>query len=83
VAYGNGLPGEDVAFAWEFGSHAGVGRREVETFIIHPAGASFDFAGVKHGADLHEFFVNTYFKPSSPPLTRPKPSPASPRCLAF
>ncbi len=63
VAYGNGLPGSDVAFAFEFGSHAGVAREEVETFVIHPASAPFDFTRVRHGADLHEYFAQLYLRP--------------------
>ncbi len=61
VVYGNGLPGEDVAFPWEFGSHAGVARDEVETFIIHPREVPYDFTRVSHGADLHDFLVDRYF----------------------
>jgi hypothetical protein len=63
IVYGNGLPdGSNVAFAWEFGSHAGVGRDEVETFVIHPAHVAFDFSHVHHGADLHDFFVVRYLR---------------------
>jgi hypothetical protein len=69
IVYGNGLPdGSNVAFAWEFGSHAGVGRDEVETFVIHPAQIDFDFGRVHHGSDLHEFFVARYLR--GRPLSR-------------
>ncbi|MBI5542971.1 MAG: alkaline phosphatase family protein [Deltaproteobacteria bacterium] len=60
VVYGNGLPGTDVAFAWEFGSHAGVARGEVETFVVHPARHAADLCRVEHGADLHDFLLGTY-----------------------
>ncbi|WP_373048936.1 alkaline phosphatase family protein [Vulgatibacter sp.] len=36
VVYGAGVPGGDVAYAFEFGSHGGVGAGDVETFFIHP-----------------------------------------------
>jgi len=60
VVYGNGLEEGDVAFAWEFGSHAGIAREEVETFVLHAADVKYDFSRVQHGADLHEYFVSTY-----------------------
>lgn len=62
VVYGNGTSiGErHVAFSWEFGSHAGIGQEEVETFVIHPAHIDFDFGRVHHSADLHRFFCETY-----------------------
>jgi hypothetical protein len=65
VAYGNGVAGGDVAFAWEFGSHAGVARQEVETFVLHPETAKFDFTSIKHGADLHDYLVATYREAAS------------------
>jgi hypothetical protein len=75
VVYGNGLPGEDVAFAWEFGSHAGVSRDEVETFVIHPREVPYDFTRVSHGADLHDFLIDQYF---SPRRMAPRPPRAAP-----
>lgn len=60
IVYGNALPGSDVAYAWEFGSHAGVAREEVETFVLHPARIGADLSRVEHGADLHDFLVTTY-----------------------
>jgi hypothetical protein len=60
VVYGNGLPRHSVAFAWEFGSHGGVAREEVETFVIHPRRVRFDLASIKGGADLHDFLASEY-----------------------
>ena len=61
VVYGNGVAGgHHVAFSWEFGSHAGIGQEEVETFVIHPARIQFDFSRVRHSADLNRFFSDTY-----------------------
>lgn len=60
VVYGNGLPGSDVAYAWEFGSHAGISREEVETFVLHPARLGSELGGIEHGADLHAFLTGTY-----------------------
>lgn len=76
VCYGNGLPdGSHVAFCWEFGSHAGVGREEVENFVIHPRAADYDFSRVTHGADLYDFFTSRYMqpvRPRRPPRLRPR-----------
>lgn len=66
VVYGNGLSGADVAFAWEFGSHAGVARDEVETFVVHPKALPYDFTRVSHGADLHDFLADHYGAPGGP-----------------
>jgi hypothetical protein len=30
---------DDVAFAWEFGSHGGIAPEELDSFVVHPAGA--------------------------------------------
>lgn len=60
VVYGNGVPGGDVAYAWELGSHGGIARDEVETFVIHPAAAPFDFGAVEHASDLYRFFTGHY-----------------------
>ncbi|HEY3452163.1 MAG TPA: alkaline phosphatase family protein [Myxococcales bacterium] len=60
VVYGNGLPGPDVAFPWEFGSHAGIAQQEVETFVMHPARLQGELDHVAHGADLHDFLIGTY-----------------------
>jgi hypothetical protein len=62
IVYGNGLPDRNVAFAWEFGSHAGVAKQEVETFVIHPSHWAGDLSQVEHGADIHDFLVDTYMK---------------------
>lgn len=62
VVYGNGadIGGRHVAFSWEFGSHAGIGREEVETFVIHPAAIEVDFGRLHHSAELHRFFRDRY-----------------------
>lgn len=62
VVYGNGTSraNHHVAFSWEFGSHAGIGQEEVETFMIHPSRIAFDFGRLHHSADLHRFFCETY-----------------------
>ncbi len=62
VVYGNGadIGGRHVAFSWEFGSHAGIGREEVETFVIHPASIEVDFGRLHHSAELHRFFRDRY-----------------------
>jgi hypothetical protein len=63
VVYGNGANcglHRHVAFSWEFGSHAGIGQEEVETFVIHPSGVTFDFGRAHHSAELHRFFCETY-----------------------
>lgn len=59
VVYGAGVPGGDVAFAFEFGSHGGVGRGDVETFVIHPWHVPLG-AGPMGPLDLHRFFRERY-----------------------
>ena len=60
VVYGNGVRGRDVAFAYEFGSHAGIARQEVETFVAHPEWLDGELTRIEHGADLHDWLVGTY-----------------------
>ncbi|MFN7133770.1 MAG: alkaline phosphatase family protein, partial [Myxococcales bacterium] len=79
VCYGNGLPdGSHVAFCWEFGSHAGVGRDEVENFVIHPRSADFDFTSVMHGADLNAFFTSHYLQRARTQAQVPQQAPLPP-----
>ncbi|AKU89791.1 putative membrane protein [Vulgatibacter incomptus] len=60
VVFGAGVEGGDVAFAYEFGSHGGVGVGDVETFVIHPWFVDFDGPAVKGPLDLHRFFTERY-----------------------
>jgi hypothetical protein len=55
---GAGAPGGDtVAYPWEFGSHGGIAREEIETFLVHPAELGHEpFAGVERPVELHAFF---------------------------
>jgi hypothetical protein len=79
VVYGNGLPSRDVAFSWEFGSHAGVASDEVETFVLHPKAIAYDFTQVAHGADLHDFLIDQYGVPGVAP---PRPAASGPEVRA-
>ena len=62
---------QPVAYAWEFGSHGGVAPEEIETFMLHPADAGFDFERVRRPAELHRFFMERY----RPGLLRDAPAP--------
>ncbi len=55
VVYGAGVPGGDVAYAWEFGSHGGVGAGDVDTFLLRPAHAPSP-GRVEGPLDLHRYF---------------------------
>ena len=58
VLYGNrGADEPAVAFAWEFGSHGGIGAGEIESFMIHPADAAFDFGAVTLPEELFGWFT--------------------------
>jgi hypothetical protein len=59
LVFGAGVPGGDVAYSWEFGSHGGLGRGDVETFFVHPAAVPFD-RPVEGPRDLHRFFTERY-----------------------
>lgn len=61
VIYGAGVPGGDVAYAFEFGSHGGVGSDEVETFFLHPWHVPVEGDGPLGPLDLHRFFRQRYF----------------------
>jgi len=60
VVFGAGVPGGDVAYSWEFGSHGGVGHGDVETFLIHPWFVELDGPDVMGPLDLHRFFTKRY-----------------------
>lgn len=58
VLYGNrGADEPAVAFSWEFGSHGGIGAGEIESFMIHPADAAFDFGAVTLPEELYGWFT--------------------------
>jgi hypothetical protein len=60
VVFGAGATGGDVAYAWEFGSHGGVGNGDVDIFFIRPWNVDVgDLAG-KGPADLHRFFSERF-----------------------
>jgi hypothetical protein len=59
LVFGAGVPGGDVAYSWEFGSHGGLGRGDVETFFVHPAAVPFE-RRVEGPLDLHRFFTERY-----------------------
>lgn len=59
LVFGAGVPGGDVAFSWEFGSHGGIGRGDVETFFVHPAAVPFE-RRIEGPLDLHRFFTERY-----------------------
>lgn len=61
VVYGAGVPGGDVAYAFEFGSHGGVGNDEVLTFFLHPWHVPLEGPPVLGPLDLHRFFRERYF----------------------
>lgn len=59
LVFGAGVPGGDVAYSWEFGSHGGLGRGDVETFVVHPAAVPFE-RHIEGPLDLHRFFTERY-----------------------
>lgn len=60
VVLGAGVPGGDVAFAWEFGSHGGVGTGGVKSFFIHPTSLDLDHLRGSGPIELHAFFRSRY-----------------------
>lgn len=58
ILLGAGVEGGTIAYPFEFGSHGGLSRDVLDTFMIHPEelgeGA---FADVVRPADLHRFFL--------------------------
>jgi type I phosphodiesterase/nucleotide pyrophosphatase len=58
ILLGTGAPGGTVAFPFEFGSHGGLARDELDTFMVHPEELGEDaFAAVMRPRDLHRFFL--------------------------
>lgn len=65
VLYGNpGVHGA-IAYSWEFGSHGGIAHDEVESFMLAPPRAPFDFEAVDFPEELNRWFVRY-----RPPLPR-------------
>lgn len=60
VVFGAGVPGGDVAYAWEFGSHGGVGCGDVESFFIHPSSIEAEHLRGAGPLELHAFFRSRY-----------------------
>lgn len=60
VVYGAGVPGGDVAYAWEFGSHGGVGSGGVESFFVHPAHIDTSRLRDAGPLELHDFFRDRF-----------------------
>jgi hypothetical protein len=65
---------EVVAYAWEFGSHAGIAPEELEPFVVHPRDAAFRFDAVVRPSELFRFFEATYRAPE--PHEAPSPRAA-------
>ncbi len=59
---GEGMP--VVAYAWEFGSHGGVGPEETEAFIVHPAKRPHAFDRVIRPSELYRYFEEGYRTPA-------------------
>jgi hypothetical protein len=55
-----GAERENVAYAWEFGSHGGVAPEELSTFVVHPRGVDFPFHEVVRPSELNAFFEARY-----------------------
>jgi hypothetical protein len=64
VLYGNAGPGRTIAFSWEFGSHGGIAADEIESFVVAPRDAAFDFRDVTLPEQLHQWFVR--YRPPLP-----------------
>jgi hypothetical protein len=59
ILLGTAAAGGTVAYPFEFGSHGGLARDELDTFMIHPQELGEDaFAGVVRPRDLHRFFLD-------------------------
>jgi hypothetical protein len=68
VLLGTAAPGAGeaaaVAFPWEFGSHGGIAKEELEIFMVHPAALGNEaFADVLRPSDLHRFFLERSGRP--------------------
>jgi hypothetical protein len=59
ILLGAGAPGAQVvAFPWEFGSHGGLAKEQLDTFMVYPQELGEDaFASVVRPQDLHQFFM--------------------------
>jgi hypothetical protein len=53
-----------VAYAWEFGSHAGLAPEELEPFVVHPRDAAFRFDAIVRPSELFRFFEEAYRAPA-------------------
>lgn len=71
VVFGAGVKGGDVAYAWEFGSHGGVGEGDLETFLIHPSQVEASSLLRKGPAELHQFFRRRFLTRSAHEERRP------------
>jgi len=49
-----------IGFAWEFGSHGGLTRRETESMVCWPADSPLDLGALHHSAQLHERLSEVY-----------------------
>lgn len=67
IVFGAGVPGGDVAYSWEFGSHGGVGLGDVETFLIHPWFVNLDGPEVMGPLDLHRFMMKRFVRENGEP----------------
>jgi hypothetical protein len=59
ILLGTAAPGGGVvAFPWEFGSHGGLAKEQLDTFMVHPEELGENaFASVVRPQDLHRFFM--------------------------
>ncbi|HEY6911398.1 MAG TPA: alkaline phosphatase family protein [Myxococcales bacterium] len=58
ILLGTGAAAGTVAFPFEFGSHGGLAKDELDTFMVHPEELGEDaFAAVMRPRDLHRFFL--------------------------
>jgi hypothetical protein len=58
ILLGTGARGGNIAFPFEFGSHGGLAKDELDTFMVHPEELGEDaFAAVMRPRDLHRFFL--------------------------
>lgn len=62
LIFGAGVGGGDVAYAWEFGSHGGVGTGDVETFLLHPSSVDASALAGKGPLELHRFFHDRFIQ---------------------
>ncbi|MCI0669289.1 MAG: alkaline phosphatase family protein [Myxococcaceae bacterium] len=61
VLYGDATaPASTVGFAWEFGSHGGLTRTEVNSIVLWPARGPVDCSGLGHVTQLHQRLSGAY-----------------------